>query len=142
MASYDSYEKAQFTVDKLSDNNFPVKSTAIVAEDLKMVEQVTGRLTNWRAFFNGAVSGAFTGAFIGFLMGILNLFQPVISAAVLAFYGLALGAFVGAVLALIGYSLSGGKRDFTSLKRLEANRYNVMVEANLKAQAETVLAQN
>ena len=43
IASYDSYAEAQKAVDSLSDEGFPVERVSIVAEDLRFVEQVTGR---------------------------------------------------------------------------------------------------
>ena len=42
---YDNYAAAQQTVDFLSDNGFPVEQSAIVGTDLRMVENVLGRLT-------------------------------------------------------------------------------------------------
>ena len=54
IGTYTSYADAQKAVDYLSDNKFAVEKTAIVAEGLKFVEQVTGRL-NWpRVIGNGA----------------------------------------------------------------------------------------
>ena len=43
VASYESYPEAQRAVDYLSDRRFPVERVAIVADDLRFVEQVTGR---------------------------------------------------------------------------------------------------
>ena len=44
-ATYDTYAEAQRAVDYLSDNKFPVEHTAIIGTDLRLVENVTGRLT-------------------------------------------------------------------------------------------------
>ena len=61
IASYPSYADAQKAVDYLSDNKFEVEKTAIVAEGLRFVEQVTGRL-NWGVVISRAAgSGALTG---------------------------------------------------------------------------------
>ena len=48
VSSYDDYASAQRTVDFLSDNGFPVEQSAIVGTDLRMVENVLGRLTTTR----------------------------------------------------------------------------------------------
>lgn len=48
LASFARYAGAQRAVDKLADLKFPVERVAIVAEGLKVVEQVTGRLTYGR----------------------------------------------------------------------------------------------
>jgi len=103
LASYATYAEAQRAVDKLSDEKFPVERTAIVAEGLKFVEEVTGRLNWWRAAINGALSGGFIGALIGFVFGLFNLFSPAGSSLVLALNGLIIGAVIGAVVGLIGY---------------------------------------
>lgn len=56
VASYPTYAEAQRAVDYLSDQKFPVERAAIVAEGLRFVEQVTGRLNWGRALLNGAVA--------------------------------------------------------------------------------------
>ena len=49
IGSYPTYAKAQEAVDYLSDNQFPVENVTIIGTDLRLVEQVTGRLTRGRA---------------------------------------------------------------------------------------------
>ena len=48
VASYATYGEAQRAVDALSDAGFPVESVVIVGHDVRLVERVTGRLTNAR----------------------------------------------------------------------------------------------
>ena len=55
VASYATYPEAQQAVDFLSDSGFPVEHTDVVGSDLRLVEHVTGRLTNARAAMAGAV---------------------------------------------------------------------------------------
>ena len=140
LVTYSTYAEAQRAVDHLSDEGFPVEHTAIVAEGLKFVEQVTGRLNWGRALLNGAVSGALTGALIGFIFGLFSLFNPIVSALSLALYGLLFGAVIGAVFGLIAYALSSGQRDFTSVGGMQAERYNVVVDMDHLAEAKRVLA--
>jgi hypothetical protein len=44
LGSYTTYPEAQSVVDYLADHHFEVETTQIVGSDLRMVEQVTGRL--------------------------------------------------------------------------------------------------
>lgn len=139
VASYSSYAEAQQAVDYLSDQKFPVEHVSIVAEGLQIVEQVTGRLNYGRAALNGALSGAFIGALIGFIWGLFSVFSPVVSALNLALFGLLFGAVIGAIIGLIGYTLSGGRRDFTSVSGVQADRYNVMVAVDVAEEAARLL---
>ncbi len=140
VASYGSYEEAQRAVDYLSDERFPVERISIVAEDLRFVEQVTGRMGYGRAALQGAGSGAVIGILFGFFLGLFSLFDPVSSALVLALYGLVFGAILGAILGLISFSITGGQRDFSSVGGMEAGRYNVMADEEVAEEASRILA--
>ena len=70
VGSYDGYEQAQAAVDYLSDEKFPVENVTIIGSDLRMIEKVTGRLTQGRAIAAGAAGGAWWGLFVGLLLGI------------------------------------------------------------------------
>jgi hypothetical protein len=139
IASYKTYPEAQRAVDFLSDQRFDVSSISIVAEGLSFVEQITGRLNWQKAFFNGLTSGALIGALIGFIFGIFNFFAPLTSALALAFYGLVFGAILGGIVGVVGYSLSGGDRDFTSVSGMQAQRYDVTADPASAAEAREVL---
>ena len=73
LATFDTYEKAQQAVDVLARADFPVKQLAILGNDLKSVERVTGKLTWGRVALAGAASGAWLGVFLGLL---LIIFSP------------------------------------------------------------------
>ena len=139
--SYGSYAEAQRAVDHLSDEGFPVERISIVAEDLRFVEQVTGRMGYGRAALQGAGSGAVIGVLFGFFLGLFTLVDPVGSALVLALYGLVFGAILGAILGLLSHALSGGQRDFSSVGGMEAGRYNVMADDEVAEEASRLLAQ-
>ena len=68
VGTYDTYLEAQRAVDFLSDKEFPVQHVSIVGSDLRMVENVLGRLTRGRAAAAGAASGAWFGLFVGVLL--------------------------------------------------------------------------
>lgn len=139
IATFREYREAQRAVDFLSDKRFDVKSISIVAEGLSFVEQITGRLNWQRAFVNGVSSGALIGAVIGFIFGIFNFFAPLTSALALAFYGLIFGAILGSIIGLVGYALSRGDRDFTSVSGMQAERYDVTADPSVAAEAREVL---
>lgn len=142
VASYDTYPQAQEAVDVLSDRRFPVQHLAIVGRDLRFVEQVTGRQGYAGAALQGLLSGALTGAFVGLLLGLLNLFDPLASALILAFYGLLAGAVIGLIIGLIAHAFQGGRRDFSSVSAMRADRYEVLADEEVADEATRMLAQH
>lgn len=126
LGRYDTYEKAQKAVDYLSDHEFPVQNVLIVGTDLKQLERVTGRLTRGRVAVGGLVSGAWLGLFVGLIFSLLDTGSGTGVFGVLL--TVAFGALFGLVWALIGYALTGGNRDFTSVMQVVATQYEVLVE--------------
>lgn len=53
IGSYENYSEAERAVDYLSDNGFPVERVAIIGSDVKLVEQVVGRLDHGGAALRG-----------------------------------------------------------------------------------------
>ncbi|NUT46122.1 MAG: glycine zipper family protein [Saccharothrix sp.] len=139
IGSYDTYAEAERAVDYLSDQRFPVERTAIAGRGLSTFEQVTGRLTAWRAAGQAALSGAVLGALFGWLFGLFDWINPLISGLLLALYGAIFGAVIGAVVGLIGYAMTGGRRDFSSVPSMRAERYEVLVDATDAAHAAQLL---
>jgi hypothetical protein len=136
VASYGTYAEAQRAVDALSDAGFPVESVDIVGHDVRLVERVTGRLTNWRAAGIGAASGAWFGLFIGLLVGLFTSGAEWIG---LMFGGLLIGAIWGAVFGFVAHWLTRGQRDFSSVSSLVAARYDVAVARGEAARARELL---
>jgi len=137
VGSFAEYALAQQAVDHLSDNKFPVERTAIVGTDLRLVENVLGRLTTARAAGAGAASGAWFGLLIGLLFGIFsnsNWFAVI-------FVCLLIGAAWGAVFGAIAHAATGGRRDFASRSSLQAGQYAVTADADVAAQARQLLVQ-
>ena len=123
VGSYDTYLEAQRAVDFLSDKEFPVQNVSIVGSDLRMVENVLGRLTRGRAALAGAASGAWFGLFVGVLLALFddgdtNTVGLVLSA-------LVYGAVFGAIFGFVGHAMSGGRRDFTSRSKIVASSYEI-----------------
>jgi hypothetical protein len=135
VATYPEYASAQRAVDYLSDNKFPVERTAIVGTELRLVENVLGRLTTARAALAGAASGAWFGLFIGLLFGIFSNSSWL---AVLVVC-IVIGAVWGAIFGAIAHAMTGGRRDFTSRSSLQASQYAVAVDAEVADEARQLL---
>jgi hypothetical protein len=63
----------------------------------------------------------------GWIIGLFDL-NPLVSGALLAVYGAIFGAVLGALVGLAAYSLTGGRRDFTSISGLSADSYDLLVD--------------
>ena len=134
IASYANYADAESAVDWLADQGFPVERGAIVGIGLRSVEQVEGRMTAGRAALVGSAVGLIIAALFALLAGIFG-WDPG-SAEMLA-YVVILGALSGA----LGHEvLSGGRRDFISATRIEADRYDVQVDEDAADDAKRLLA--
>src|SRR5215467_10872160 len=97
VALFQTYEEAQRAVDYLADEKFPVERVAIVGEGLRLVEQITGRLTWWKAALGGLLGGVVTGFLLGWIFGVFNFINPLVPVVTFALWGLILGAVIGTV---------------------------------------------
>jgi hypothetical protein len=138
LTSYPRYSDAQAAVDRLSDAHFPVEEVSIVGRDLRLVEDVTGRLSYGRAALSGAAAGAWIGILFGLFIGLFAADGG--SALALLFWGLVFGALGGALLSVASYALTGGRRDFVSVSQLVADRYDVTVDARTADDARQILS--
>lgn len=138
IAAYDTYLEAQKAVDHLSDKAFAVQNVTIVGTDLRMVERVTGRLTYSRVALAGLASGAWFGLFVGVL---LSLFASEEGALLPIFPAIAIGAAFGILFSVISYSLTGGKRDFTSSSQIVASTYAVLCAGEEAHKARALLTE-
>lgn len=137
LAVYDDYAQAQRTVDFLSDNRFPVEQCMIVGTDLKRIERITGRLTTGRVALGGLLSGVWLGLFIGLVFALFT--EESVVGVILS--TMVIGALFGVIWALLGYAMTRGQRDFSSVTQVVATRYEVLVEHKVAAQARELLAQ-
>ncbi|WP_211206445.1 general stress protein [Demetria terragena] len=134
---YDDYVHAQQAVDYLSDHEFPVENCLIVGTDLKQVERVMGRLTWRRVLAGGALSGLWLGLFVGLIFTLFGSEDAVST----LFSTMLLGVVFGIGWAAVGYAVSRGQRDFTSVSRVVATRYEVLVEHKFAERGRDLLAQ-
>lgn len=132
VASFGNYLAAQQLVDRMSDGGFPVEHVRIVGDGVRTVENVTGRMTKGKAALTGAASGAWFGALIGLLFALFAvgpLWLWVVLIAVI------IGAIWGALFGFAAHWSTRGRRDFSSVQTLEAQRYDVYVAAEHAAEA-------
>ena len=134
---FDKYADAQKAVDFLSDHEFPVQNVLIVGTELKQVERVTGRLTWGKVISAGAASGAWLGLLIG---AVLSIFSEGSSAIVTILGGVAFGIAFGVISGALGYSATRGQRDFSSVQKVVATKYEVLVEHKFLADGTALLA--
>ncbi|MGQ1839532.1 general stress protein [Kocuria turfanensis] len=132
---YGTYADAQKAVDHLADEQFEVDRIAIVGNDLKSVEQVTGRLSYPKVAGQGALNGMVFGAFLGMILSLLAGGEWVSSLLVSVLLG---GAF-WMLLATVTYAMQRGKRDFTSTNQIVATSYDVVAAPEVAQRARQVL---
>jgi uncharacterized membrane protein len=136
VGTFPTYAKAQEAVDYLSDNEFPVENVTIVGTGLRLVEQVTGRLTRGRVIQAAALTGALWGLFIG---GVMLLFGGNNVSIVVPIITALIGAAFGALSGSMAYAATGGKRDFTSRSGVVATSYEVVCQAKVAEDARNLL---
>jgi hypothetical protein len=136
IGTYPTYSRAQEAVDYLSDNQFPVENVTIVGTDLRMIEQVTGRLTRGRVVRAAALTGGMWGFFIG---AVVSLFGGNAATFLIAVVTALIGAGFGALSGLLAYNATGGKRDFTSRSGVVATSYEILCEARVAEDARNLL---
>ena len=139
VATYSSYAEAERGVDVVSDKGFPVERAAIVGSGLKTVEQIAGRMTTGRAALAGALQGAMIGLLFALFLGIFFTVPEAFFGVLL--YGLVAGALFGAVFGAIGQAMQRGRRDFASVQRMDAERYEVQVDHEVSARAKQLLTE-
>lgn len=137
LAEFATYPQAQDLVDQLSDDGFPVRHVRIVGTGIHSVEQVTGRLTRGRAALGGAASGAWFGLFIGLLFGLFAVGTALFG---VLLGSLLIGAFWGGVFGFVAHWATRGRRDFSSVRGMEADRYQVQVASSHTTQATGLLS--
>jgi uncharacterized membrane protein len=137
IATYATYNQAQYAVDRLADASFPVQHSEIIGRDVRLVERVTGRMTDGRAAAAGAATGAWFGMFIGLLVGLFT-FGPAWIGLILG--GLLIGGLWGALFGFLAHRMGTGKHDFASLRSLAASRYEVMVADEYAEDARQLLS--
>jgi hypothetical protein len=138
VATFDEYAKAVIFVENLIENDFPAGAIAIVGKNLRTVERVRIKISQWRI----ALSGAITGSWVGLLFA---MFSPVADSASGASVGglsvstaaapVLIGAGIGTLFNVVRFSLARNKRSFSSQSMVVASEYQVQVPNDLVSQA-------
>ena len=126
LAEFPTYPGAEQLVDRLSDKGFPVEHCRIVGNGLRSVEYVTGRWTGAQAALAGASTGAWFGLLIGLLLGMFSDHSTWFAVLVAS---TAFGAAWMAAFGFIAHWATRGRRDFASVRSLEADSYAVYADA-------------
>lgn len=129
VASFRTYKGAADAVARLGGTGFPIEAITIVGSDLRLIEEVTGRMSLPRAATLGAISGAWFGALVSALVGIFaGSFGAFLA---LLLWGIVLGAVFGAGLGMLGYITYDRSRGFTSDRLVIAGRYDLNAPVEL-----------
>ncbi|WP_438352583.1 general stress protein [Microbacterium sp. CJ88] len=135
VAEFPTYEAAQKAVSALVAGDVPAREIAIVGQNLRSVERVTGRL----GYAAAARSGAVNGLLLGLLFSaIFVLGTP--AAPIQAFVGVMfIGIAVGMLLSIITFSVVRRRRDFASVMQVVADHYEVTVADSSVHRAREIL---
>lgn len=136
VASFDTYEQAQAAIAKVSGADADLAGLAIVGNDLKIVERITGRLTWGKVAGAGALRGLGFGAFFGLAY---MLFLPEMTGSVLLFP--LLGLAFGILLGVLSHAMTRRKRDFASVQQVLAARYDVLAPQQTAGRAMHIIGQ-
>lgn len=137
ISTYDSYSNAQKAVDTLAKANFPVNQVAILGNDIRSVERVTGKLSYGRVAWMGALSGAYLGLFLALLLMIV---QPGEGIGGIFAAAIAIGAGFGMLFGVLSYAMNKQRRDFSSVMQLVAGRYDLITDQDLLHEARQILS--
>lgn len=139
IGTYGRYEDVQEAVDHLSDEGFAVSTVSIIWGGLRKVEYVTGRRTALTAARDGAFSGAYFGLFAGLLLSLFVELDEDVSVWSVIITWVLVAAAVGAAFSAFGHIMQRGRRDFSAVDRLEAERYELWVDQTHATQAVNLL---
>jgi hypothetical protein len=137
--TFEDYPSVQRAVDHLADHGFPVERVSIVGRDLRYVEQVTGRMTVGTAALLGALNGAVIGSLFALGFGLIFTYRPNPALPLLVLYGIVAGGVLGALFGALSHAAGSGRRDFASVPSVVADRYDLLVDADLADRAAALL---
>jgi hypothetical protein len=137
LGSFPTYGEARQVVDTLAERDFDIGRTQIVGSDLHMVEQGDGRgRSTWpRVLLSGIAGGAWFGALVALLLSILG---PVAIARAMT-VGVPWGVAFGCVFAVVGFRLTGPRRDLAARSAIVPGRFEVLVATTYSGRARAAL---
>jgi hypothetical protein len=135
VASYGGHSEAVQAINRLTGQGFPADRAAIVGRGLQPLEKATGRLSPKSVAARAATSGAIIGITVSWLLVVFDATSPMIATVWVAINGAILGGVIGAVVGLIGHVATRGRRHVTAISAVRAERYDVLVDADLAVRA-------
>jgi predicted membrane protein len=119
----------------------PACESVLLLANIVTTPRPPTRMGFGQAALRSAVQGAVIGALFGWIFGLFNWINPVVASITLAFYGLIFGAVLGALLGLLLHGMTGGRRDFASVRGMEASRYEVQADEEVADEAARLLTE-
>ncbi len=119
-------------VDRMSGCGFPVEHVRIVGDGVRTSSTSPKVMTKGKAALAGSASGAWFGVIVGLLFAIVVV-GPLWLWMVLV--AVVVGAIWGAIFGFAAHWSTRGRRDFSSVQTLRAQRYDVYVAAEHAAEA-------
>jgi hypothetical protein len=137
IASYPDYGEAEGAVNRLAEQGFPVHRLTILGTGLRSVEQVQAHMTARRAALAGAGVGILLGGLLALVLGIVT---SQLDSAERLLYAVGVCTLFGALGGAVMYLwASAGRRDFVSVRRMEAARYDVQADEAVAGEAKRLL---
>ncbi|OKL49778.1 hypothetical protein BSR29_02185 [Boudabousia liubingyangii] len=126
VANFETSEQAHEALRKLSEAGFNQDQIATVGTDLKLIEQVTGKVTFARILFSGLMQGLWFGVMIGLMYFVVSEHATWQAASMAA----SIGLVGGLVLGLTAYFMRPDLRGkVTTQSHVVASSYDILVKA-------------
>ena len=140
VGSFPSYQLAQQAVNRLAGAQFPVRRLTVVARGLRLLEPGGDRPGYGWAALHGLLLGAPTAAILGVLAAVALLDEPLAAALTFAAWAALAGALAGVAIGTGVEALRvPGRTGHHSV--LQADRYDLMADGDVAAQARQLLEQ-
>jgi hypothetical protein len=132
-----SYGDAVAAVEALAEARFPVRHVTIVGYGVRTAEDVTGRWDPARPVVSTTLAGGLVGLFFGLLFDWWGALDAEVGWGWLALYGFVYGALAGLLASLV-FSRAG-QGDFSSVRGIKAEHYDLVLTGSERAEALRVL---
>lgn len=139
LGQFENYADVSVVINKLGEAEFPLRNLVIIGNDLKNVEQVTGRQNYLRSAIKGATNGLWFGLLYSMLMIVLD---PNVVNGSLIFAALLIGAGAGGLLGLVFNLINKRRKGFTSVSMMLATSFVLIVAPEFAEKARQILGQN
>ena len=136
---HEEYRAAQRTTARLTDAGVAGHRIAVVGSGLGVRKRDRGRLSAADVTRRGAAFGLTIGALVGWLLPLFDIMTARMATPWVLVNAAILGAMLGAAVALLGQGLTRGQRWFSQPANVRAQRYEVLVDADIADEAVRLL---